>query len=270
HETLKKHFLLFFELISEYKLVPNAHFEKINTVYRSLTGIPFPYNNAIIGVPDTEDNWDQFISQQLDYFNALKIPFVWYIDEASNLEFKEMLKSYNFKDIGIFQGVIGSLNHSILGPEISNDSKLERVKNEKTLEEFNDLVCATFEINGVSKAMYKKVLWKAMLGNKPMMSHWIARKEGKAVSAVSTLIKDEIVSFWNGATIPEFRRQGYSTALRHLALKDALAKGCHTGISYLMAEGLALGICKKLGYKTNWRFHALVAPINNIMKTSKK
>lgn len=262
-ETLKQHFLLFYEMISEYKLIPSAHFEKINTVYRSLTGIPHPYNNAVIGAPDSKHNWDHFINQQLDYFKKSKIPFVWYVDENSNQEFIEKLKSRNFKDIGIFQGVIGSLNYPIPSPEIPNDCQLERVENEKALYEFNELVCAVFEISGVSKEMYKNVLWRAMQGNKPTMSHWIARKESKVVATVSTLIQNEIVSFWNGATIPEFRRKGLSTALRCLALKDSTAKGCQTGASYLMAEGLALGICKKLGYKAKWRFHAFIAPFES-------
>ena len=52
-ETLKQHFLLFYEMISEYKLVPDARFEKIDAVYRSLTGIPHPYNNAMMGVPSS-------------------------------------------------------------------------------------------------------------------------------------------------------------------------------------------------------------------------
>jgi hypothetical protein len=260
-ETLKKHFLLFYQMISEFKLVPQAQFKKINTVYRSMTGIPYPYNNSMMGIPDSKCDWDQFIAQQLDYFKKLNIPFVWYVEENSNPEFLDKLNSYNFKDVGVFQGVIGSLDYSIPNPKVSDEYKLERVDNEVALEEFNELVCNTFAIHGVSKEMYKKVLWKTMQGDKPTMSHWIARKGVKVVSAVSTLIKDELVSFWNGATVPELRRNGLSSALRGLALKDAQSKGCQTGASYLMSEGLALGICKKLGYKSKWHFHCFVSPI---------
>lgn len=260
-ETLKEHFLLFYQMISEYKLVENAHFEEINGVYRSLTGIPHPYNNAIMGIPDSKYNWDHFITQQMDYFKKLNMPFVWYVDENSNHQFMDKLSDHNFKDVGIFQGVIGNLDYFIPSPTVSAGYKLEQVENKAALDEFNELVCTVFAISGVSKEMYRKVLWEAMQGDKPNMSHWIARKEGKVVSAVSTLIKDELVSFWNGATVPELRRNGLSTALRCLALKDAKSKGCQAGASYLMSEGLALSICKKLGYQSKWRFHCFVAPI---------
>lgn len=260
-ETLKEHFLLFYQRISEYKLVKNAHFDKINGVYRSLTGIPHPYNNAMMGIPDSKHSWDHFITQQLDYFKKLKMPFVWYVDDNSNHEFIDKLNSHNFKDVGIFQGVMGNLDHFISNPTVIEGYKLELVENRAALDDFNELVCTVFAIDGVSKEMYRKVLWETMQGDKPIMSHWIARKEGKVVSAVSTLIKDELVSFWNGATIPELRRNGLSTTLRCLALKDAISKGCRTGASYLMSEGLALGICKKLGYQSKWRFHCFFAPI---------
>ena len=74
------------------------------------------------------------------------------------------------------------------------------------------------------------------------------------------MIQDGIVSFWNGASIPELRKQGLSTALRRFSLQHAMANGARFGSSYLMSEGLAFGICSKLGYKTKWRFHAFVSP----------
>ena len=92
------------------------------------------------------------------------------------------------------------------------------------------------------------------------MYHWVARKNGQMVSAVSTLIEGDTASFWNGASLPTVRKQGLSTALRQLALQHAVSKGCRMGTSYLMAEGLALGICTKLGYETKWRFNAFLAP----------
>lgn len=260
-ENLKEHFLLFYRIVSEYKLISNAHFEQINTVYRSLTGIQYPYFNAILGIPDSNCDRDQFICEQLDYFRRQKIPFVWYVDEDSDAHFIEKLKTHNFTDIGIFQGVSGCLDISMPNHELGKDYTLEQVKNEKSLDEFNELLCDVFEIHGSAREMLKKVLWEAMQGDHPMMSHWVARKDDKVVSTVSTLIEGKMASFWNGATHPELRRKGLSTSLRGLALKDATERGCRTGASYLMAEGLALGICKKLGYQSNWRFHAYVAPI---------
>ena len=83
---------------------------------------------------------------------------------------------------------------------------------------------------------------------------WAAKKDGKVVSCLTTLIDGGLVSFWNGATQEQYRRQGLSTNLRKTALNHAVTKGCHTGSSYLMAEAMALGICKSLGYQSKWQF----------------
>ena len=113
----------------------------------------------------------------------------------------------------------------------------------------NELICQCFHIEGASQEYYKKAMW-----GKKELFHWAAKVDGKVVSCVTTLIDGSAASFWNGATCESFRHQGLSTALRKMALNHAISKGCHTGISYLMAEGLALGICNKLGFQTKWRF----------------
>lgn len=258
-EILKQHFNLFYKVTAECKLAPNASFEKINGVYRCQSGIPIVYNNAVIGSLDPEYDWDNVINEQLRYFNKAKMPFVWYVDENSNQKFKDKLKDHGFKDGGIFQGVIGSLTDSLPTFETSRDCKLERVRDEKSLDEFNDLVCATFDIKGIGKELYRKVLWDLSQGSHPQLYHWIARKEGRAISAVSTLIEGDLVSFWNGATLPECRRNGVSSALRRLALSNAVANGARLGMSYLMSEGMALGICKKFGYQPKWRFNVFLS-----------
>ena len=186
----------------------------------------------------------------------MRRPFVWYIDEIDR-EFKNKLIRQGFKDGGIFQGVIGLLNKAF-SVELPKDCLFEMVSNEQAMDEFNELLSSTFDMKGASKEFYKKVMWKATQSNQ--MYHWLARKEDKVISVMSTLIDGSCVSFWNAATKLEFRRQGINTALIRLALNDAISKGCVTGISYLMSEGLASGICKKLGYQTKWRFQPLIAP----------
>ncbi len=257
-QVLQEHFNLFYIILSENPLVPEAAFKTINGIQRCLSGIPAPYHNAVLGCP--KNNWDKCIDEQLNYFHTAKLPFVWYVDEDSSPDFKQRLLDHGFQDGGIFRGVIGFLDKPIPIPEIPDDCALELVKDEAGMEEFNDLVCTVFAIAGESKDLYKKVMWSATKNEHHAMFHWIARKQGKAVSAVSTMIEGEMVSFWNGASLPEIRQQGLNTALRRFALKDAMSKGCHVGSSYLMSEGMAFGICSKLGYQTKWRFNTFLSP----------
>ncbi len=266
-EILRDHFQGFYRVLAENKFVPEAEFETCDGIQRCLTGIPYPFQNAVFGSPVNKQEWKKCIENQLHYFNQFQIPFVWYVDENSSQEFKDLLLSSGFQDIGIFRGVAGNLDKPILSAPLSSEYTLELVTDEIAMEEFNDLVCTIFAIPDSCKQMYKKALWNAMHQEQFKAFHWIAKKEGKVVSAVTTLIDGNHVSFWNGATIAELRKTGLSTALRHMALQHAISKGCRMGSSYLMSEGLAFGICSKLGYQTRWRFNAFLSPAQQTTST---
>jgi Acetyltransferase (GNAT) domain len=254
-QALKDHFHLFYRLQIHSKLIANASYENIGGIRRFLTGMPHCYNNALFGVPPKEA-WDRSIEEQLRFFE--KIPFVWYLNENENPEFKQKLLERGFTDGGIFQGVIGDLDPALTMPQVPDGYTLELIEDQRDIEEMNDLICAVFHMEGRSKESYQKILLDA--SKNQAMYHWIARKDGKAVSVLSTIIDGNIVSFWNGASLPEVRRQGVSTALRHLALMHGMSKGCRFGASYLMSDAMALGICTKLGFQPKWRFHVLIAP----------
>ena len=255
---LQEHFNELYLLLVQNKLVPQAVFESHKDIRRCLSGIPVPYHNAVFGTPKNP-YWDECIAEQIEYFKNANVPFLWYLNESASSKFHEKLSSHGFHDLGLFQGIITSLDRPILAPEIPSGSTLELVKDEKALDEFNEIACKVFDIEGVSREMYKKVLWNAMQSSE--MFHWIARRNGKGVSVISTLISGDIVSFWNGATLVEFRRQGFNTALRKYALRDAKAKGCKIGISYMMPDGLAMGICTRLGFRPKWSFNSFLAPM---------
>jgi hypothetical protein len=255
---LHHHLISFYEYLAGNQFVPNAAFEKGKELNRCLSGIPRPYENIVMGIPSKD--WDEVIQEQLHFFNKAKVPFVWYLDESADLQFKEKLQKQGFQDVGLLRGVIGSLHPSFFNPQLPSDCTVELVKEERSLAEFHAILCQVFGMEGVVKEMYKKVLSSGALREDPFLFHWILRKQGKAVSIVSTLIKEGLVSFWNGATLPEWRRHGFSSLVRQIALQHAMERGCRFGMSYLLAEGLAYGICKRLGYQTKWRFHAFLSP----------
>lgn len=258
NQKLKNHFNDFFSIHCANTLEPNATSEIIDHLHRHVSGIPNPFFNVILGT--IKDNFEVSIEKQLAYFNEIETPFVWYIDEDSDFNFKEKLNEYEFQNIGTFQGVIGPLNKLIPNPEIPKGCTIELVKTETSMNEFIELICSTFQIHGETKKLYKKILWKLANTEPPIMFHWLAKKEGIAVSTVSTFIAGPIVSFRNATSLADIRRQGFNTLLWKIALKDAIERGCQFGISYLTSEGLALGICNQLGFEAKWKFNAFLAP----------
>ncbi|HSX11098.1 MAG TPA: GNAT family N-acetyltransferase [Chlamydiales bacterium] len=235
-------------------------------VERCFSGLILPFQNAVFGYPSAPAQWDLCIDDQLQFSQNADRRFVWYLGETTPQAFIDRLTEKGFSDVGIFRAVMGPLDHLTPPPLLPVGYSLHRVEDELALAEFNDLVCATFGIPEQDKASHLAFLWKAMQTTPPLMVHWVVRKEGKVVSTLSTQIHGDLVSFWNGATLSEERRKGLSTALRQLALQDASARGCTLGASYLMSEGLAFGICSKLGFETKWQIKVFLSPPIQINK----
>jgi|GEM_PF-6295637 len=249
---LQCHLNAFYRLLSDAKLRDDAKFEKIGDIRRCLSGIPIIFFNAVMGCP--KQQWDECIEEQIQFFKEADLPFVWYVDENENPAFKERLLAYGFQDPGICRGVIGPLEQNYLF-EMPEGCTIERVNSEEDMEEFNDLVCMVFRgIQGEGKQLYKKALWTAVRSEQNKMCHWMLRKNGRVISVLSTIIEGEGISFWNRATLPQFRSRGFNTALRRFVIQDARAKGCRFGSSYLMSES------SKLGFDTKYRFHAFFIP----------
>ncbi len=257
-QLIKKHFNEMYHLVIDYQYVPNANYQKIGTLERYFSGLPTINFNAVMGWLKDPKEYDARIEEELKFFG--NTPFFWYVEEDSSSEFKEALKKHDFVDAGIFRGVIGLLDIPVVSTPIPEDCVLEMVQDEKAMEEFNDLICQVFGIESPTKEAYKEIMWDLAQEKSCQWYHWVARKQGKVVSAASTMIQDGVVSLWNLASKPELRKQGLSTALCRFSLQHATANGARLGSSYLMSEGLAFGICSKLGYKTRWRFHAFVSP----------
>lgn len=259
-QILKEHYTLFYQILAKGGFSSKAAVSTADGIQYTLTGIPFSSHNAVLEHPKESSEWDSCIKKQIQFFRSAEVPFAWHVDEDTDRAFEEKLRAHGFKEGGIFQGVIGMLPDKLPAPAIPDGWSLELVKDEKGMNEFHHLVSVAFKFDEKVSNMYRKAMLIGAMSNSPRMYHWIARHDGKAVSAVTTLVSGEHVSFWNGASLPEYRRQGFSTALRRYALQDAVAKGCKVGMSYLPADSLALGICRQLGYQPKWRFRVFVSP----------
>jgi len=250
-ETLKTHFHEYFALFCE-------NSRQVDGLYRYVMDIPSPSLNAVLGT--VAAHADDRIAQELSYFKQKKLPFIWYVDEGSDASFQAKLIEHGFQDIGIFRGVMGPLDQQVTEQAIPAGCAIEQVTTPEAMEEFNELISCAFGIDDASKHLFKQKLWNLAQADKAQIYLWLGRKNGVAVSALSTFVEGPLVSFWTAASDPSIRQQGFCTAVLKTALKDAIGRGCTFGASYLAAPGLAFGICTQLGYEPKWEFHAYISP----------
>lgn len=249
-DLLKNQFSSVFKAFADCKMSPDAGFVEEKDLSRIVTGIPYPYFNSVMGETKVQD--------QLDYFDSIKLPFMWGLDENKNPQLFQELVDKGFQYCGIMQGVMGALEKPFAVPQLPNEFSITKVQSEKDYRDFCNLVGEVFALSGFSLECFHKAL--KQFGDNGKMVHFMVRKEGKAVAAISIYLEGELATFWNGATLPEYRRMGLSSAIRAMALNEAIARGCKKGGSYLMAAGMALGICKKFGFDIKWRFDYFISP----------
>ena len=94
--------------------------------------------------------------------------------------------------------------------------------------------------------------------------HYILYFKDEPVSVLTLQVDGPLASFWNGATLPNFRRKGFSTILRAHALNEAKKEECKYIISYLMEKAMAKGVCEKLGLKTAWVFYPYIKEFKSV------
>ncbi|HEV7736276.1 MAG TPA: hypothetical protein VGO47_02745, partial [Chlamydiales bacterium] len=148
-EMLRSHFNSFFTLFCENQDDPNASSQIIDGLARHVSNIPSAALNAVVGTP--ENNADASIEEQVAIFKKLELPFVWYVDESTDPIFKTKLIEHGFQELGIYQGVMKDFDEPFSNPNMPEGCTIEIVKTEEAMEAFNELVCATFGIEGESK-----------------------------------------------------------------------------------------------------------------------
>lgn len=234
---------------SVYQTGLKRHFKKFfgcfcrESAGRFISDISSSFANARVGISEA-------IEIDIRFFHEQNMPFCWYVDEESDPGFKQKLLAVGLQDLGIFQGMIGQLNHPFT-TKLRSDCAIELVQDQLLMREFGSLICPIFGITGDAMGQYEQVLWE-----EPRLYNWVLKKGGRVISALSTFVDGPIVSVWNVATDPVFRRQGYCHELWKHALNQAISKSCRTSMTYLTSHGMAFSICKRLGYETKWHFHA--------------
>jgi hypothetical protein len=257
-KAIHAHFLRFHEVNANVRPVSDARFGLVDGVVRCYTGIPYPFYNSILECDVPAHRRDSCIADQLAYFGGVHMPFVWYVDPATEASLGEALTHHRFSCPGEFQAVGGILEESHLETPVVKGITYEVANDDATLIAFNDLYTSTFGMRGLCKEMIQKQLIATGKGPNPDFYYWIAKKNKEIYSILTVLIHGDVVSCWNGATAPAARRYGLSASLRHAALQDAMQRGCRIAVSYQMRE--ASFELRKGAAQTEWKVKVYMSP----------
>jgi GNAT superfamily N-acetyltransferase len=213
------------------------------------SGLDYAPCNGVMDLGEDSTITDRQIDQAVQFFSKSKLPFVWW-SEAERLTRK------GFAFGGTMKGI--ALDLATFQPrDLSAPKHLEirPVTNRKEMAQFNHVLTQSFGFGPPLAKQMEAVLWAILEAQEQL--HLIAYVNGAVAAVASLSTGSPIGGIWNGATLPEFRRQGIMTALLQEILLEAKRRQQTHSMAVLMPKGMARTPCTTMGFQDicNMPFH---------------
>jgi GNAT superfamily N-acetyltransferase len=120
----------------------------------------------------------------------------------------------------------------------------------RTLEEMRSFVRILIEGFGEASGVFDRWLDEATATSRPgsvTRGLYLGCVDGQPACTASRITTGDIAGIYAVATLPEFRRRGFATAITARAAIDGRAEGCQE--SYLQATELGRPVYEKMGYR---------------------
>ena len=171
------------------------------------------------------DNVEEIIQSQVDYFKALKIDFEWkYYSYDKPEDLPDRLIAHGFKPEEPEALMIADINDLPAEFWTMDVSYIDRITAPESVDE---IVVMESEVWGKETSGFASGM-KFDLENHPdNISVFAIRQNGKIVSAAWThyLPGTSFATLWGGSTLKEYRKRGYYSALLALRAREARQRG---------------------------------------------
>jgi len=128
---------------------------------------------------------------------------------------------------------------------LPSDFAIVKVETRITMAEWAKTFCEGFEIPMRFLPRLESLFVE--MGTAAPFAHWMGLKGGAPVATASTLVSDGVVGIYNVSTKPNFRGNGYATAMTRAAIRVVAAQGCAAAVLQSTPNGL--GLYRRLGFR---------------------
>jgi GNAT superfamily N-acetyltransferase len=225
---------------------PDTRREDIPNIVRHV-GLREASSSTILYSRLDNDNVDQTICEQIDYFEGIGQDFEWKVfDYDSPADLKDRLVTYGFEIEESEAIMVFDLNATpdfLLQPvahdvrQITSTAKIAdvmSVERQVWNEDFSDL--ETYLTNTLASEPEKMSIYTAYADDQPVSSAWVYFPP-----------HSQFASLWGGSTLAEFRGQGLYSALLAVRVQEAISRK----VSYLTVDASPMSrpILEKFGFE---------------------
>ena len=237
-----------YDCFKRWSKAPQVQFHETEYLKRLTTKVPHSRWNGVFLAHLTEDNVDEKIQENLEYFKELQLPWSWYIGPSSRpLDLQQRIEEYGLTHRHLMPGMaveLDSMRDDFCTPP---DFTVKQVRDLGVLRDFVDVASKIMDL--FKEQRYEFFLYEAtaIFDEEVPRYDYVGYLDGVPV-ATSILVCSEAVAGVNTVcTLPEARGKGIGTEMSMVTLREARSLGYKVGV--LLSSEMGHGVYRKIGFE---------------------
>jgi GNAT superfamily N-acetyltransferase len=206
---------------------------------------PSCWPNMIYNTRNSAEGIYDEIKEIIGYIRKKEAPPFWIITPETDRAVESVLESLGMMAIDLLTGMATDLRAFSFKYDGKNTGETLNLKEVSSPGQLPDWLHIVNKVIFKGKTLSQE-LFTRIIGNPSI--HFYTGYIGKVPAATSmSFLNPPSAGFYNIATLPEFRKKGFGTAMTAYAMIEAVNKGCTTGI--LHASMMGEPVYHKMGYE---------------------
>lgn len=196
-----------------------------------------------------DDYAEEMLKKADDFFRDLKLDYTVWVRDHADFKLEKLLKARGLNPSRTPGSAVMAIENRITDAELPEGFKVKGVNSRKVIEDFAAVTKEAFEKTDVEIAkMYET---DETLVHDNIIAYVIYR-EDKPVSAVMTVVSDELAGIYWVGTVESARGQGLGSFVTQISTNAGFDSG--KSLVILQASEAGERVYKRLGYQTITRY----------------
>lgn len=214
----------------------------------SITNVPFPAFNGIVGAQLSPAQADAEIAAAIARGRQRNVPVFWAVGPGAQPDdLRQRLVTNGFKRQEEAPGMAIDLTTLGKPPALTPGSTIERVCDRDTMQQFGRVLAACFNFPARLAADLADAYAAVGFAEDGLVRHYLARINRQPVATATVIFSAGVAGLYNIGTVPDARRLGIGSAVTLAPLRTAAGLGYRAGVLHASAMGYSM--YRRLGFR---------------------
>ena len=235
-----------FSLFQQLKAWPRLELHDNGACCWTLSHLPFPLFNSVVGARFAGDHADAAIEARVRDCADRNVPMLWWTGPSTAPpDLGERLERRGFL-LEPALGMAGDI-HYITAQPSQTVIEVEPIFDGLRLAIWSKVLCGAFGAPQPFGDAFADLAAAVGLGRSSPFRHFLGRLNGEPVATCSLFFGAGVAGIYDVGTVPEYRRRGIGAAITRAAIAEAAASGYRVAI--LHSSELGRNMYRGLGFE---------------------